>query len=168
MCNTARHESMDESQRLLNECLESEGRDLLQFLRDEETKTGSRRSSVETLGGISAKKRHASQDSDLSPLAKRSRTSGGLPTSIRRLSGMQSRISYALLLVFLTHSSLSLKMQWNSKRLIQACHDNVWRQFWWNLPFYKSACRGGAPQASWDKRRHRNCFQTRPLQAYPK
>ena len=28
----------------------------------------------------------------------------------------------------------------------------------------KSARRGGAPQASCDRRRHRNCFQTRPLQ----
>ena len=30
---------------------------------------------------------------------------------------------------------------------------------------------GGAPQASYDKKkkwRHRNCFQTRPLQAFPK
>ena len=30
--------------------------------------------------------------------------------------------------------------------------------------FNKIARCGGAPQASWDKRRHRNCFQTRPLQ----
>ena len=29
---------------------------------------------------------------------------------------------------------------------------------------HKIALRGGAPQASWDKRRHPNCFQTRPLQ----
>ena len=32
----------------------------------------------------------------------------------------------------------------------------------------RTADRGGAPQASSDKRRHRNCFQTRPLQAFPK
>ena len=32
----------------------------------------------------------------------------------------------------------------------------------------RTANRGGAPQASDDKRRHRNCFQTRPLQAFPK
>ena len=32
----------------------------------------------------------------------------------------------------------------------------------------KSAGGGGAPQTSYDKRRHRNCFQTRPLQAFPK
>ena len=32
----------------------------------------------------------------------------------------------------------------------------------------KTANRGGAPQASYDKRRHWNCFQTRPLQAFRK
>ena len=31
----------------------------------------------------------------------------------------------------------------------------------------KSFGGGGAPRASYDKRRHRNCFQTRPLQAFP-
>ena len=35
-------------------------------------------------------------------------------------------------------------------------------------PINKSAGGGGAPQASYDKQRHRNCFQTRPLQAFPK
>ena len=48
----------------------------------------------------------------------------------------------------------------------------------WALPhalqFYilffstRAAGGGGAPQASYDKRRHRNCFSTRPLQAFPK
>ena len=32
----------------------------------------------------------------------------------------------------------------------------------------KGAGGSGAPQASYDKRRHPNCFQTRPLQAFPK
>ena len=32
----------------------------------------------------------------------------------------------------------------------------------------RAANRGGAPQASYDKCRHRNYFQTRPLQAFPK
>ena len=32
----------------------------------------------------------------------------------------------------------------------------------------KIASRGGAPQASYDRRRHRNNFQTRPAQAFPK
>ena len=33
---------------------------------------------------------------------------------------------------------------------------------------HKGAGGGGAPQASYDKRRHRNCFQTWPLQAFRK
>ena len=32
----------------------------------------------------------------------------------------------------------------------------------------RAACRGGAPQAPYDKRKLRNCFQTRPMQAFPK
>ena len=32
----------------------------------------------------------------------------------------------------------------------------------------RTAGRREAPQPSYDKRRHRNCFQTRPLQAFPK
>ena len=32
----------------------------------------------------------------------------------------------------------------------------------------RTANRDGAPQASYDKRRHRNCFQTQPLQAFRK
>ena len=32
----------------------------------------------------------------------------------------------------------------------------------------KIASRAGAPQASYDRRRHRNNFQTRPAQAFPK
>ena len=32
---------------------------------------------------------------------------------------------------------------------------------------YKIADRGGAPQASYDRRRQRNNFQTRPAQAFP-
>ena len=32
----------------------------------------------------------------------------------------------------------------------------------------RAASRGGAPQASYDKRRDRNCFQTRRMQAFPK
>ena len=36
------------------------------------------------------------------------------------------------------------------------------------LNWHKSACRSGAPQASYDKRRHQDCFQTRSLQAFPK
>ena len=36
------------------------------------------------------------------------------------------------------------------------------------IAFNKSASRGGAPQASYDKHRHRNCFQTWPTQAFPK
>ena len=32
----------------------------------------------------------------------------------------------------------------------------------------KIAGRCGAPQASYDRRRHRNCFQTGPAQAFPK
>ena len=32
----------------------------------------------------------------------------------------------------------------------------------------RTASRAGAPQASYDKRRHRNCFQTRPLEAFQK
>ena len=33
---------------------------------------------------------------------------------------------------------------------------------------HKIAGRCGAPQASYDRRRHRNCFQTGPAQAFPK
>ena len=33
---------------------------------------------------------------------------------------------------------------------------------------HKIACRCGAPQASYDRPRHRNCFQTGPAQAFPK
>ena len=38
---------------------------------------------------------------------------------------------------------------------------------WSTISCNKSARRGGAPQATLDKRRHRNCFQTWPLQATP-
>ena len=36
------------------------------------------------------------------------------------------------------------------------------------LTINKIAGRRGAPQASSDRRRHRNCFQTGPAQAFPK
>ena len=32
----------------------------------------------------------------------------------------------------------------------------------------KRASRRGAPEASYDRRRHPNCFPTRPAQAFPK
>ena len=37
-----------------------------------------------------------------------------------------------------------------------------------DFPPNKRADRRGAPQASYDIRRHRNCFPTRPAQAFPK
>ena len=36
------------------------------------------------------------------------------------------------------------------------------------ITFTRAASRGRAPEASYDKRRHRNCFQTRPMRAFPK
>ena len=41
-------------------------------------------------------------------------------------------------------------------------------QVWCARLGYKSASRGAAPQASYDRRRHRNYFLTRPAQAFPK
>ena len=41
-------------------------------------------------------------------------------------------------------------------------------KFFYSIQPTRAASRGGAPQASYDICRHRNCFQTRPMQAFSK
>ena len=85
----------------------------------------------------------------------------------KKVSARASRLHHDtfdnfLFQAYIWNISIQIFASWRKKKVVWSVHSQR------ECLSTKTANRGGAPQASYDKRRHRKCFQTRPIASISK